>query len=132
MLPLPPKEALYWDLVRLKAVALGSDGCTGVPDFYLDACYEHDIHWRTGFTLLGDPITYAEANTRFRRVIQSRSPFGRFSPMAWWRYWGVTWVSRMRMRRGQLPGCGFEPATPCPSTTQSPGTDARPDAPQSQ
>lgn len=86
----PPASSDYWVRVRALALQVGSDGCTLVPDFYLDACYEHDIHWRTGFTIDGQRISVRQANMRFRRVIQSRSPFGILSPMSWWRYWAVT------------------------------------------
>ena len=86
----PPKGDRYWALVRFMAARLDSDGCTGVPEFYQEACLEHDCHWRLGETLWGDTITTAEANTRFRRVIQSRSRLGRFSPLSWWRWVGVT------------------------------------------
>jgi hypothetical protein len=86
----PPANDLYWFQVRTVAELLQSDGCTGVPDFHCDACYEHDIHWRTGHSIHGLPLTTAQANARFRRVIQSRSRFGVLSPMSWWRWAGVT------------------------------------------
>ncbi len=86
----PPEHAAYWALVRRKARDLGSDGCTAVVDFYLDSCLEHDLHWRTGRTLHGHPISTAQANRRFRKVIQSRSRLGRFSPLAWVRWAGVS------------------------------------------
>lgn len=85
-----PESHEYWDRVRLKAKRLGSDGCSFVKDWYLDACLEHDIHWRTGMTLDGKLITTAQANERFRRVIQSRSKLGRLSPLSWWRWAGVS------------------------------------------
>ena len=86
----PPAESPYWVAVRKVATQLKSDGCTGVADIYLDACLEHDIHWRTGHTLFGVPITTAQANRRFRKVIQARSPLGAWSPLSWWRWAGVT------------------------------------------
>ena len=85
----PLKSSLYWVMIRRKARALKSDGCTGVPDFYLDCCLEHDIHYRTGKTLGGKPLTRAQADARLRRCIQSRSVFGWFSPMSWWRWAAV-------------------------------------------
>lgn len=87
-LPLNPRE-LYWLQVRHWAKREGSDGCTGVADIYVEACYEHDHHYQYGKTLYGDPITRAQADARFRQVIQSRSKAGRFSPMSWWRWAGV-------------------------------------------
>jgi hypothetical protein len=89
---IPPRDSLYWVQVRHRANRLGTDGCTGVPDFYLDACYEHDIHWRTGHTLGGERISTRQANMRFRLVIQDRSPFGLLSPMSWWRWVAVSAV----------------------------------------
>lgn len=86
----PPATSPYWVIVRKAAAALKSDGCTGVKDFYKDSCLEHDIHWRTGRTVFGVPITTAQANTRFRKVIQSRSRAGRFSPLSWIRWAGVS------------------------------------------
>lgn len=79
----------YWERVRLKAAELGADGCSGVPDFYKDCCDEHDIHYRTKHTLDGQPISRPEADVRFRECIQSRSGFGRLSPLSWWRWLGV-------------------------------------------
>ena len=79
----------YWQRVRERAAELGSDGCSGVPDFYLDCCLEHDIHYRTGYRLDGTRLTREDADTQLRQCIQARSTFGRLSPMAWWRWAGV-------------------------------------------
>lgn len=89
MRPVPPKHDDYWIAVRARARELGSDGCSGVLDFYLDSCLEHDIHYRTHCWLDGTPITRRKADKRFRNVIQSRSWFGSYSPMAWWRWAGL-------------------------------------------
>ena len=86
----PPRTSKYWIDVRREAAYLKSDGCTLVPDFYLDACLEHDVHWRTGMTIDGAPLSTRQANLRFRYVIQSRSPFGKLSPMSWWRWAAVS------------------------------------------
>lgn len=86
----PPASSPYWVAVRKAARALNSDGCTDVLDIYTESCYEHDIHWRTGHTIFGVPITTVQANRRFRKVIQSRDPLGRFSPLSWWRWVGVS------------------------------------------
>lgn len=87
-LPLDPRSA-YWTTIRAIAQEMHSDGCSGVPDFYIDACYEHDYHYRYAETLYGFPVTRVEADARFRQVIQARSRFGRFSPMAAWRWVGL-------------------------------------------
>lgn len=75
--------------IERQCAALGCDGCTGVPDFYLMGCQEHDIAYRTGHDPLGFRITKAEADERFRWYIQNHSVFGNWSPMAWWRWWAV-------------------------------------------
>jgi len=82
------REPLYEELVRGKAASIGADGCTGVPDFYLLGCLEHDIAYRTHCDPLGAAITKAEADLRFKWYIQQHSWFGSWSPMAWWR-WGA-------------------------------------------
>lgn len=80
----------YWERVRERARELGSDGCSKVPDINLDCCYEHDIHWRTGMTLDGEPISVQDANNRFWRCNTERSVFGKGSPLAAWRWLGVS------------------------------------------
>jgi hypothetical protein len=79
----------YRELVRRRARELDSDGCSGVPDFYRDACLEHDIHYRTGRTLSGVPLTRAKADAIFRKRIQQMSVLGVLSPVALWRWAGV-------------------------------------------
>ena len=83
------KDKEYWKKVAHKAIDLESDGCTGVPDFYIECCYEHDIHYRTHKTLEGQDITRAEADKQLRECIQSKSKLGIFNPMSWWRWLGV-------------------------------------------
>jgi len=82
-------DKAYWKKVKLVAKALKSDGCTGVADIYLPACWEHDIHCRTGQTVFGKKIKPSEEDWIFHERIQEMSPLGVFSPMAWWRYAGV-------------------------------------------
>lgn len=79
----------YADDVKAKALELGSDGCTGVPDVYLHCCYEHDIHCKTHHTMRGVPISSAEAAQRFRDCIQAHSSFRWLNPLSWWRWFGV-------------------------------------------
>lgn len=87
-------DSKVWSLVRARAAQLNSDGCTWATEFYKDACLYHDILCSTHADLDGTPILWEEAHLRFRQVIQSRSLFGRFSPMAWWRYWAVRRFAR--------------------------------------
>ena len=89
MKPVPPKNDPYWQLVRDEALRLGTDGCSGpakLTQWYIDACYEHDIHYRTHMWLDGTPITQEEADARLRDVVRSRSWFNGYSPLGWWRY----------------------------------------------
>lgn len=76
----------YWCRVRARAKALGSDGCTGVPDWYLDCCLEHDVHERTGMDVNGQAISVAENDARFRECIRQRSRLSWYSPLSW-AYW---------------------------------------------
>ncbi len=95
----PPETSDYWKQVRFVAGQVKADGCTGVSDIFLDSCLEHDIHWRLGTTIYQVPITTAQANRRFRKVIQSRSLLGRFSPVSWVRWVGVTVGARVLSHR---------------------------------
>ena len=82
----------YWQRVRDRAAELQSDGCSGVPDFYLDCCLEHDIAYRTHKNIFGEELTKAQADAHFRRCMQARSTFGVLSPMSWWRWLAVRWL----------------------------------------
>lgn len=95
----------YWTWVETEAMAIGSDGCTVVSELFHPCCSEHDLAYgwnkdpRDAYKLdrAGNrdpwgsalPITRAEADRRFRECIQSRSRFGRWSPIAWIRWVGV-------------------------------------------
>lgn len=80
----------YWALIEYWAKHYGSDGCTGVKDWYVQACWEHDYHHKYGVTLFREPITFDETNTRFRQVIQMFSKMKWFSPLSWERYLAVS------------------------------------------
>lgn len=84
----------YWVRVRQRAAELGTDGCTAALDVHLDCCLEHDIAYFTGRDVDGNPVTKAEADAAFRRCLQSKSRWGRFSPMSWWRWAAVAWINR--------------------------------------
>jgi hypothetical protein len=78
----PDEEAL----IRRRAAELHSDGCSGPTEVFHICCLAHDIAYRTGADHFDHPITRREADARFRRCMQSRSPVGRFSPTAWFRW----------------------------------------------
>lgn len=100
----------YWEWVRSDAALIDTDGCSHVSGFSVEYCYEHDLAyfhaadpvdayrlWRHGvadYWGLAKPITRREVDARFRRRHQANSKFGRWSPMALWRWFGV-------MRYGQ-------------------------------
>jgi len=90
------KDEQYWKDIETKAQELGSDGCTVVADFYLPCCYEHDIAYRTGCDVYGNPVTRAHADSEFRRCMQSRSRLGILNPMSWWRWIGVRLFGRRK------------------------------------
>lgn len=61
----------YWQRVKEYARALNGDGCTSAPDLtYRRCCDEHDIHYRTGKTLDGRPITRAQADARLFKCMK--------------------------------------------------------------
>lgn len=62
--------------------------------------FEHDCHYRTHHTIFGSPITKTEADYILKRRIQQRSIFGRYSPMAYWRWW----VLRHLVKRPWIEG----------------------------
>jgi hypothetical protein len=79
----------YWCEVENIACALHSDGCTGVVDWFVWTCWEHDIHYRTHKMLCGCPLDWSTANYILRVRIQQSSWLKHWSPLAWIRYWGV-------------------------------------------
>ena len=88
------KDDAYWERVEKKAKELNSDGCTGVVDFHIRCCWEHDIAYVLGTTVDGVPQDKATTDAEFRRCIQSQSKFGVLSPMSWVRWLGVKWFGR--------------------------------------
>ncbi len=86
-------NAAYWSFIKQWASTY-SDGCSGVADIYVRACWEHDYHYRYARTVAGEPITRAQADARFRQVVQWDSPAHRFSPLSWWRWAGLRLFAR--------------------------------------
>ena len=84
----------YWELVEKRAKELLSDGCTGVPDWYIWTCWEHDIHNRTHKFLCGCELTFKQAAYIIRVRIQQASIFKVFSPLSWLRWVGVLILAR--------------------------------------
>lgn len=84
----------YWALVHLAAERVGSDGCSSVTELFREGCLEHDVHYRTGKTVLGRELTRRQSDAAFREVIQDLSPLGILSVMAWIRWIGVRLLGR--------------------------------------
>lgn len=82
------KQLTPLDISRISDF-IKSDGCTGVPDWFLDDCIVHDWWYRMKIDFNGSPISREEADKRYRWMMQRRSVFGVYSPMAWWRWAGV-------------------------------------------
>jgi hypothetical protein len=94
------KPDSYWARVQKTALALKSDGCSVVTQAYKLACYEHDIHYRTGQTLWGAPISREQADALFPTRIRQMAWDGLgWNPLTWyhligfpmsaWRWAGV-------------------------------------------
>ncbi len=83
----------YWDLCEATAKNLKTDGCTGVPDWYVWTCWEHDVHSKTNKTIYGLHLTVGEMNWILRRRIQQASVMGVASPVSWL-YWVGTVIYR--------------------------------------
>jgi hypothetical protein len=102
--------ATYWEWARAEASLIDTDGCSKVSGIHVECCYEHDLsffaakdprdaylRWRLGDPepwKCAKPITFGEANRRFRKCHQARSKFGMYSPMAWFRWLGVKFLSK--------------------------------------
>lgn len=85
---------IYWSEIRTWANNLKSDGCTGVADWMVWACLEHDCHYRMHHDLKGNVLTKAEADYIFRVRMQQGSALGVLSPISWWRWAAVSVLGR--------------------------------------
>jgi hypothetical protein len=88
------ENKIYWERLRRWAELYGSDGCTGVPEYYHESCVEHDYHYRYAKTMYGDDVSFEQANQRFRDAIQMRSRLRWFSPVSWVRWLGVKYFGK--------------------------------------
>lgn len=79
-------EKLTSEDIKLIRWYIKTDGCTGVPDFYLEECIKHDFYYRTHVGFDGRLISRSDADKLFRQGIQRKSFLGVLSPMAWWRW----------------------------------------------
>src|SRR5687767_7023163 len=105
----------YLTWLRAEASLIDTDGCSAVSGVRVECCYEHDLHYfygrdardayryhRSSPNPVGDigvwrqakPISFEETNVRFRKCLQARSTAGRYSPLSWWRWLGVTLFSK--------------------------------------
>ena len=84
-------DPTYEPRLREEARRIRSDGCSGVTQAYWIVCAEHDSAYARHVDFFtGLPITEEEADLMLRWGIQWHSVFGRLSPMAWWRYKGLS------------------------------------------
>jgi hypothetical protein len=84
---LGPGEVPGPEWIRDIEIHIGSDGCSGVPDFYHDVCVIHDLAYRFQVDPWGNHLDQAQADANLRLGIQARSRLGIWSPMSWWRWW---------------------------------------------
>lgn len=80
-----------WDLIWAYTK---SDGCTGVIDYLVKSCWEHDFYFRTHHDFCGKVISFWEANRRYRIRMQRCSKLGILSPISWWRWLGVSLLGK--------------------------------------
>lgn len=77
----------YWARVQTTALALKSDGCSGPASWtqaYILACYEHDVHYRTGETIFGAGISREQADALFPTRIRQMAWDGLgWNPKTW-------------------------------------------------
>jgi len=98
----PIADARYWRHVTDNARAIHTDGCTLVKDFYVLACWEHDLHYRTGRNWLGEDVGYWWSNRRLGTAIRYFSILHGWSLLAVTRFLGTTlggWIAWIRYRR---------------------------------
>jgi hypothetical protein len=92
-----PRTPEDWAAFEKASASVGSNGCTGVPDFYRSCCDVHDYFYRTGRSWRdGTPVSRAEADRVLRACIQTRSLIGRFSPLSWIRWGAVRLLGGLR------------------------------------
>ena len=107
---------LYWDWIRSEAALINSDGCSKVSGFMVECCWEHDLAFYyakdpqdaylrildNGLSRLdawhdAAPITFTQANTRFKRCHIQRTKWGHLgwlNPLTWIRWRGVVRLSK--------------------------------------
>lgn len=98
-------NAEYWERVRARAKALGSDGCSHVSAWNLDCCLRHDVMVRTGRDMNDHAITRAEADYLFWECNRQRAQLrlSWYSPRSYVRYLGVQLGSWWKQRRHANP-----------------------------
>lgn len=86
---LQPEQQITSDYIKALDKAINSDGCTGVKDYFRDCCVVHDLGYRYRIDPWGRFIERSQVDAGLRTCIQSKSKFGRFSPISWIRWAGV-------------------------------------------
>lgn len=86
------------------APAIKSDGCTLVSELYHECCVVHDLGYEFDIDPWGRPSSKTQTDTTYRRCMQARSRLGRFQPISWVRYIGVSlFGGRFKKNKGK---CG--------------------------
>jgi len=93
----------YWQRVRDRAAALGSDGCTAVSEWNRVCCLHHDIMCRTGMDIDGNAVSRQEADWLYWECNRERSMWGLswYDPRGYARWIGVrlgAWWDRRKER----------------------------------
>lgn len=82
-----PNSPEYWGLVLETALSLKTDGCSGparLTQWFKAACYEHDVHYRTGTDVFGNSISRLDADDTFSwRIVQIGRAELSWNPLTW-------------------------------------------------
>jgi len=103
---------------RELAAALKGDGCTRSPDLWYRACCDmHDVHYRTGRDLDGQPITRALSDRQLRLCMAQSGKtlfVGRW--VLPWLYWAaVRTFGRKAWKGGDSSASPTMPSAPVSS-----------------
>lgn len=97
----------FWERVRARATALGSDGCTAVNEWNRDCCLLHDVMRRTGMDMNGHAVNEQEQNVIFWECNRQRAMLrlSWLDPRSHARFVGVqigSWWSKVKRDRSLL------------------------------
>lgn len=90
----------YIKRIELRSTQLNCDGCTKVTEWNRICCLHHDIMYRTGMDIDGNPVTKEIADVLFYECNRIRAWLGLswYDPFSYARYLGVKihlwWITK--------------------------------------